>query len=586
MSSSRPVLVSWIARNNDPFERNRDDSFREEHGARIPGPTWTVLLDPDSPYRGQIQDVWLLHRAPVPPAADAHKRAEELKLVEESKSLLEDEAHHQGLPLNIHLIPWEGSDPTEHKPLFDFMEGVLKRVRKEHPQAPLVLHLSPGTPSMHAIWLLLAETGWVDGPFRLIKSHRARERNGRPAVEEIRLELPSLFKRLVDARPQRIGSPEEDVFWDPKKFRSPKLKALYQKASAWARLPVPILILGERGTGKTHLASWIRLNSPFRKRDQDGKWPSVPCGQYTPELMRMELFGHVKGAFTGAKGEKKGLLHQANQDTLFLDELGDISSELQRLLIRAIEDKHYLPVGGLTLEKSEFRLITATNRPLEKLKSQLDDDFFDRISTCILTLPSLRDIPEDLPWLWERVFQRVLQDAGNTISGERARRIVPAQHDHMVERLRTSQLPGNLRDLFRVAWHLMAALEAHETSRISLDDAITQALNDGLDEASSRAEQSGPGSDIPLQASQAIRVAHAFAHQKPLEAALDSAESLDWDGLEASVNAWLASEVRRLAEARNVDPKELCGRDKRTLQKYIKAEKDRQHPSSGTGKTD
>src|SRR5690606_8652085 len=110
---------------------------------------------------------------------------------------------------------------------------------------------------------------------------------------------------------------------DPRQFRSTRLRALYDEARRAARLKVPVLLLGERGTGKTTLASWIRLRSPFRQEGLDRAWPAVPCGQYTSETMRAELFGYVQGAFTGAKKDHQGLLARANGDTLFLDEIGD-----------------------------------------------------------------------------------------------------------------------------------------------------------------------------------------------------------------------------------------------------------------------
>lgn len=120
---------------------------------------------------------------------------------------------------------------------------------------------------------------------------------------------------------------------------------------------MPVLIVGERGTGKTTLASWIRLHSPYRRQEQDTHWPAVACGQYSPETMRAELFGYRKAAFTGAVSDRNGLLDAAHRDTLFLDEIGDISRELQRLLIKALEEKRYFRLGDDQARQSNFRLI-------------------------------------------------------------------------------------------------------------------------------------------------------------------------------------------------------------------------------------
>src|SRR5690606_8723891 len=142
------------------------------------------------------------------------------------------------------------------------------------------------------------------------------------------------------ARPRHVAASEQ-VLLDPRHFVSERLKRLYDRARRYAQLNVPVLILGERGTGKTTLASWIRSSSPFRDPSKDQSWPSVPCSQYSPETMRAELFGYVRGAFTDARTDTEGLLHVADGDTLFLDEIGDISRDLQRLLIRALEEKRF-----------------------------------------------------------------------------------------------------------------------------------------------------------------------------------------------------------------------------------------------------
>src|SRR5204862_3359844 len=142
--------------------------------------------------------------------------------------------------------------------------------------------------------------------------------------------------------------------------------------------------------------NWMRANSQFRKPDLDRNWASVPCGQYSPETMRAELFGYVKGAFTGAERDHQGLLKTANGDTLFLDEIGDISRDLQRLLIRALEEKRYFPLGDDKPRKSDFRLLSATNLPTEQLQDRLDPDFFDRIRLLTIRVPSVREMPEDV----------------------------------------------------------------------------------------------------------------------------------------------------------------------------------------------
>ena len=250
--------------------------------------------------------------------------------------------------------------------------------------------------------------------------------------------------------------------WYMGRFRSEKLKRLAEKACRFAPLNVPILIVGERGVGKTTLASWIRRNSPYRREEQDNCWPSVSCGQYTEELMRGELFGYRKGAFTGATKNYDGLLKEADGDTLFLDEIGDISHEVQRLLIRAIEEKAYLPIGAKKSIKSDFRLITATNRKRSDLRKSLCPDFFDRIAYFVLHVPPLREIPEDIPHLWKEVFKEARRQNASSLP---IPSLSPAVHEEIATRLQEMRLPGNLRDLYQLAYHLIALLGGEHPGR-------------------------------------------------------------------------------------------------------------------------
>jgi transcriptional regulator with AAA-type ATPase domain len=203
----------------------------------------------------------------------------------------------------------------------------------------------------------------------------------------------------------------------------------------------------------------MRLHSPYRKKELDAHWPAVACGQYNPETMRSELFGYKRGAFTGANSDKEGLLAAAHGDTLFLDEIGDVSRDLQRLLIRAVEEKRFLPLGDDKPKVSDFRLISATNLGDEELSRRLDPDFRDRINALTLRLPALREIREELGWLWDSTFQEAATRSG---VNRRQSPLADSQHQRVVARLREHPLPGNLRDLFRIAYRTVAArADAH-----------------------------------------------------------------------------------------------------------------------------
>ena len=168
------VLVSWIAVNNDPYEREwHQSAYRLVDGEPVPGPTLTVLLDGDSPFTGTIRDVVLLHRRTEGAEDERERRA-----VEETLGEL-----HQRLPdLQLHPEPWPGDDPTDHRGIFEFLREKVPELRRRFAGRELVIHISPGTPSMQTLWVLMAETGFVEPPCH--RREGVLSSRGRPAPQE------------------------------------------------------------------------------------------------------------------------------------------------------------------------------------------------------------------------------------------------------------------------------------------------------------------------------------------------------------------------------------------------------------------
>lgn len=533
MTTSSAVLLSWVAKKNDPFE---EPSAVQKGGPSepVPGPTLTLLFDEASPYRGKVGDVVLLYRIPPSPQAATTDR----QVVQDT----EREIEKRNPKIRVQSQAWLGEDPTDHQALFAFLRERVPRIREQFKGRELIIHASPGTPAMHTLWVLMAECGFIEPPFKLVKSYRPRERGGSPAVVEFSLGIESFYKVYRSSQPQRRDSVETAVFWDPTRFRSPRLKELFAEARRYARLKVPILLLGERGTGKTTLASWLRSNSPFRREQLDRSWPSVACGQFSGDTIKSELFGHKAGAFTDAKTDKKGLLSVAHGDTLFLDEIGDISRDVQRLLIRALEERSYTPLGGESSDslKSDFRLIAATNLPLRTLQERLDPDFFDRISPLELRMPALREIREDLPWLWESMYRTALERAGldqppPPLPDSEQQRILRALAEH--------PLPGNLRDLLKLAYRLIARLGDPDSSR-NPSECVEHVL-------------AGPftPSTPSLGSGQLLTLLSAFAHGETLDEVLTPGTRLPLehiDGELAALKTYVAQEIGRIAALRGV----------------------------------
>src|SRR5439155_23165636 len=155
-----------------------------------------------------------------------------------------------------HLEPWAGEDPTDHRSIFEFLREKVPEIRRRFADRELVVHVSPGTPAMHTIWVLMAETGFIEPPFRLVQSLRKSERRGRPAAIPVELGIETFYKVYKAARPAQLASDEQSIVWDPAKFRTARMRELFIEARRFAHLNVPILMVGERGTGKTTLARW------------------------------------------------------------------------------------------------------------------------------------------------------------------------------------------------------------------------------------------------------------------------------------------------------------------------------------------
>lgn len=539
------VLLSWIAKRNDPYQQVGEQ--------RMLGPTLGLLFEEASPYRGQITDVVLLARD-----RDEKPRPGELS-ERQILDYLTREIRERDPRITVHPRLWDGEDPTDYEAIHAFLKAEVPRLREQFPGREWVIHISPGTPAMQTIWVLMVETGQIPGPVTMVKSYRPWERKEGKLAVPVRLNLETLFRTLPASRPAEVADEGEEIFWNPARFQSDRLKTLYAQARRISHLNVPVLILGERGTGKTTLASWIRLNSPFRIKELDDHWPSLACGAYTAETMRSELLGHKKGAFTGADRDKPGLFKQADGDTLFLDEIGDISPDLQRLLIRAIEEKRFYPLGADRPEQSNFRLITATNRPLVDLRRRLDDDFYDRIGQFVLRLPPLREIPEEIPWLWPVVRQEALRRAG-------ARTLfVPLGEDdehRLVEQLQRHPLPGNIRDLFKVANQLIA-------SRIAVDEATPVLPPDEAIRHALKALETDlfPPPEVDL----ARALAAAYAKDLPLDGLLENLERVEIKQYAHRFSAYLADEVLRYARRHGRNVEEWTDYTRRRLQDLQKA---------------
>lgn len=240
-----------------------------------------------------------------------------------------------------------------------------------------------------------------------------------------------IIRGLLERRNRK--GPEQDFYV----YKSP----LAVKLRYIVRLVAPadslsVLILGASGTGKEHVARQIHALSGRA----DAPFIAVDCGALPKELAASELFGHVKGAFTGAAENKTGMFAMADHGTLFLDEVGNLGMEVQMLLLRALQEKRYRPVGGKEEVKADIRLVAATNEDLEKAISEgrFREDLFHRLNEFPLYVPLLAECPEDIIPLAEFML-----DAAN----RELERDVKGFDREAQKRLKAYPWPGNIREL-------------------------------------------------------------------------------------------------------------------------------------------
>jgi two-component system response regulator HydG len=221
--------------------------------------------------------------------------------------------------------------------------------------------------------------------------------------------------------------------------QSPQMQRVFDVLGQVSGTNATVLLLGESGTGKELAARAIHTNSPRAKKP----FVAVNCAALSEELIESELFGHVKGAFTGAVASKEGRFVYADGGTLFLDEVGDMPLSTQAKLLRVLEMREVVPVGGNASVKVDVRLVSATNRDLEAMvrEGTFREDLLYRLKVVTLRLPSLRERRADLPLLVDHFVQEFARTHHRTIRGITPEaRTVLARHDW----------PGNVRELRNV----------------------------------------------------------------------------------------------------------------------------------------
>jgi DNA-binding NtrC family response regulator len=299
---------------------------------------------------------------------------------------------------------------------------------------PQFKRLSEDTP-----FIILTAHGSIDLAVRAIKEG-AEQFLTKPVESKT---LLVLIRRLLQQqrlrKRQEVATREQPGPLDPFQGVSTTIRRLEEQARLMLEWDSPILILGETGAGKGVLARWIHTNGPRREE----AFVNLNCAGLSRELLESELFGHERGAFTGAVSAKQGLLEVGHRGVVFLDEIGDMDPAIQPKLLKALEEKSFRRLGDVRDRHVDIRLIASTNVDLEEAvrTKKFRDDLYYRVSTLTLRIPPLRERPEDIPILARSILMNV------------CRRMGKAQVDLNPDAetmLLKYHWPGNLRELANV----------------------------------------------------------------------------------------------------------------------------------------
>ena len=304
------------------------------------------------------------------------------------------------------------------------MDGIetIGKLHEKFPDVPVIMLTGTDDASTAVQALKAGASDYLTKPFelqRLFDLLRATVKSEKP-----RAKPPSPGKKSTTASLQTS---------------SPRMKQLFRQVEKAASLDSTILLTGESGTGKTHIARQIHLLSPRAQED----FITVSCPALPRELLETELFGHEKGAFTGASASRVGRFEQASQGTIFLDEIGDLPSELQPKLLNVLQDREFFRVGGNKLLRTNARVIAATNVDLHARveNGTFREDLFYRLNIIELVIPPLRERKEDIPQIIRHILSRIAANR-NTKTWTLT--------DSAAAALQKFNWPGNVRQLENV----------------------------------------------------------------------------------------------------------------------------------------
>jgi transcriptional regulator with PAS, ATPase and Fis domain len=366
--------------------------------------------------------------------------------------------------IKVILCPATLSSPIDFGDIHWVVDQYLQQLTSQKNPVDISIHLSPGTPAMAAVSILLGKTKYNT---RFVQSTREKGGEFVAIPFDISAEyIPQLVKQADKQLTQLayLEAPIAAAFSDII-TQNPALKRLLNKAEKIATRDVPVLLMGESGTGKELFAKAIH-NTSHR---QGKPFITVNCGAIPKDLIDSELFGHVKGAFTGAIYHKTGYFEAADTGTLFLDEFGELPLDAQIRLLRVLQSGELSKVGDAQTINVDVRIIAATHRnlPAEIAQGHFREDLFYRVAVGIISLPPLRERQGDIALLSAYLLQKINQDAVHQPDYVAKTLSVKAKN-----KLLNYDWPGNIRELQGVLLRASIWSEDKQISETELQEAM------------------------------------------------------------------------------------------------------------------
>jgi len=328
--------------------------------------------------------------------------------------------------------------------------GVLREAATLQPEAVVLLITGHGSVETAVDAMRLGAADYLSKPVRIAELRTRLARS----IEAGDLRRTNLeLRRQID---KRFGF--EGII-----AHSPAMQRVFDVLALVSETNATVLVTGESGTGKELVTRAIHANSPRRNE----RFVAVNCAALSEGLIESELFGHVKGAFTGAVSAKEGRIVHADGGTLFLDEVGDMPLETQAKMLRVLETREVQPVGGNTLRKVDVRLVAATNRDLRKLVEQgrFREDLLFRLQVVTLELPPLRERTGDVPMLIDHFIGEFAEQHGRSVRG-----ITPEARAALVR----YSWPGNVRELRNVIENMVLLARADVLTREDVPEHVRE----------------------------------------------------------------------------------------------------------------